>query len=169
MKILAIGLLSIALTADCLVAGDTKRTVVPGTDDLIRYIATRSASGGQTTLREASGRTVGIAITAGMRTTFRDSSGRTTGVAAVEGNRAVFRDQSGRTLWTATTSSCATTTYRDAVGRTQRFSSEFDGRTTFRDASGLTTSTVQRAGLIATVRNASGRTLSISTTTGAKR
>jgi hypothetical protein len=144
MKIPAIVLLLIAMTADCLVAGDTKRAVVPGTDDLIRYIARRSAPGAQTTLRDASGRTLGTASTAGTRTTFRDSSGRTTGIATVEGNRTVFRDAASHTLWTATASSCATTTYRDAVGRTQRISSKSDGRTTFHDASGRTTSGAMR-------------------------
>ena len=122
MKPFAIALLSIAVTTGCLFAGEIKRPVVPGTDDLSRYIATRKTPSGQTT--------VGTANTVGARTTFRDPSGRTTGSASVDGNRTVFRDASGRTVWTATTSSCATTTYRDAAGRTQRTASQAQERTT---------------------------------------
>src|SRR5205823_8481526 len=169
MKRLAIALLSIAMTAGCLFAGDTTRPVVPGTDDLSQSVVSRATPGGQTILRDASGRTLGTANTVGTRTTFRDSSGRTTGIGTFEGNRTVFRDASGRTVWTATTSSCATTTYRDAAGRTQRTASEAQRRTIFRDVSGRTTSTVQRAGLSATVRDARGRTLGTSSTTGAMR
>jgi hypothetical protein len=81
----------------------------------------------------------------------------------------VFRDASRRTVWTATTSSCATTTYRDAAGRTQRTASEAQEVTTFRDASSRTTGIVQRTALMVTLRDASGRKLGTSTTTHAKR
>ena len=100
-----IALLVVAVTAGPTWAADTKKAAVPGTDDLSRNVATKATPGAQTTLRDASGRTVGTASTAGTgTTTFRDSSGRTTGSAAVQGSQTVFRDAAGRTVWTATTS-----------------------------------------------------------------
>lgn len=85
MKRLAIALLGIVATTGCLFAGDIKRPVVRGTDDLSRYIATREAPSGQTTMRDASGRTVGSVNAVGTRTMFRDSAGRTTGSAPCRG------------------------------------------------------------------------------------
>ena len=105
MKPFTIVLLSLAVTTGSLRAADTKKAVTPGTDDLSRYVAVKAAPGGQTTLRDAAGRTLGTASTLGIRTTtFRDSSGRTTGSASIQGSQTVFRDASGRTVWTATTS-----------------------------------------------------------------
>jgi hypothetical protein len=57
----------------------------------------------QTTIRDASGRTIGTAATDSQgSTTFRDASGRTTGTASrdPQGNT-TFRDASGRTTGTA--------------------------------------------------------------------
>jgi len=117
MKPFVISLLAITVLAGSVFADDTKRAVVPGTDDIIRYVAARATPGGQITLRDASGRTVGTASTVGTQTTFRDGSGRTTGSATIAGNGTVFRDASGRMLGTATTSRSQTITYRDATGR----------------------------------------------------
>src|SRR5664279_4520441 len=61
MKQIAIVLVSLAVTTGSLFAVDTKRTVVPGSDDLSRYVAAKPTPGGQTTLRDASGRTLGTA------------------------------------------------------------------------------------------------------------
>ena len=170
MKPLVIALLTLGVTTGSLFAADAKGGAVPGTDDLSRYVATKARPGGQTSLRGASGRTLGTASMFGTRTmTFRDSSGRTTGSASNEGNRTVFRDSSGRTVWTAMTSGSHTITYRDAAGRTQRTASESGSSITFRDPSGRTTSTVQPARSSATIRDASGRTLGTGSTTGAKR
>jgi YD repeat-containing protein len=142
-------------------AADTNKTASPGREDLRRYVAAEAKPGKQTTLRDASGRTLGTASTAGIRTTFRDQAGRTTGVASIEGNRTVFRDASGRTIGTATTSG-QQTTYRDAAGRTQAISAAAGGRTTFRNSAGRTTTTVQSAGATTTARDASGRTVGTS-------
>ena len=101
MKRLIIALLALAMTAFSGWAADAKRITVPGTDDMSRYLARPATPAGQSTLRDASGRTVGTVSTAGSRMTFRDSSGRTTGSASVEGGRTVFRDASGRTVGTA--------------------------------------------------------------------
>ena len=139
MKQFAFALLSLMVTTGSLFAADTKKPAVPGTDDLSRYVAAKPTPGGQTTLRDVSGRTLGTASTVGSRTTtFRDSGGRTTGSAAIQGNQTVFRDASGRTVWTATTSGGQTTTYRDAAGRTQRTASQSGSSITFRDAPGRT-------------------------------
>jgi hypothetical protein len=118
MKSFTIALLSVTVSTGCLFAGDTNKTVTPGTDDLSRYVATSATPDAQTTLRDSAGRTLGTASTTGTRTALRDSGGRATGTAVIEGNRTVFRDASGRTVWTATPSSSQTTTYRDASGRT---------------------------------------------------
>ncbi len=166
MTKVALALLALTVSTRSPLAADTKSVAVPGADDLTRYIATRSSPGGQTTLRDASGRTLGSANKLGLRTTmFRDSSGHTTGSATTQGSQTVFRDASGRTLWTATTSGGQTVTYRDAAGRVQRTASESGRTVTFRDPAGRTTSTVQRAGSSATLRDASGRTLGTSLTT----
>ena len=168
-KHFVIALLVVAVTAGPTWAADTRKVAVPGTDDLSRNVATKATPGAQTTLRDASGRTVGTASTAGTgTTTFRDSSGRTTGSAAVQGSQTVFRDASGLTVWTATKSGSQTTIYRDASGRTQRSQSELGGQTTFRDAGGRTSSTVRPAGSSAIARDASGCTIGTSTTTGGK-
>lgn len=154
MKRFFVSIFTIPVTAGLLFAGDGKRAVVPVSDDLTRDAVMQAPSGGQTTMRDPSGRTVGTASTAGTRTTFRDGSGRTTGSATVEGKRSVFRDASGRTVRTATASGNQTTTYRDAAGRTVGAASESKGRTIFHNASGRTTSTVQQSGSGATVRDA---------------
>ncbi|MEI7939998.1 MAG: hypothetical protein WCK27_25215 [Verrucomicrobiota bacterium] len=168
-KHFVIALLVVAVTAGPAWAADTRKVAVPGTDDLSRNIATKATPGAQTTLRDASGRTVGTASTAGTgTTTFRDSSGRTTGSSAVQGSQTVFRDASGRTVWTATKSGSQTTSYRDATGRTQRSASEINGRITFRDGSGRRTSTVEQSRSSATARDASGRTIGTTSTTGVK-
>ena len=105
MQQIAIALLSLAVTTGSLFAADTKRAAAPGTDDLSRYVAAKPTPGGQTTLRDASGRTLGTASTVGSRTTtFRDSGGHTTGSATMQGSQTVFLDASGRTVWTATAS-----------------------------------------------------------------
>lgn len=65
MKQLVLALLSLAVTTGLVVAADSKKTAVPGTDDLTRYLAAKPTPGGQTTLRDAPGRTLGTAITAG--------------------------------------------------------------------------------------------------------
>jgi YD repeat-containing protein len=169
VKQIAIALLSLAVTVGSLFGADPKKTPAPGTDDLSRYIAMGGTPGGQITLRNASGRTVGTASMAGSRTkTFRDSSGRTTGAASTQGGQTVFRDAEGRTVWTATTSGTKTVTYRAAAGHIQRTASESGNSITFRDAAGRTTSTVQPFGTGATIRDASGRTLGASSTTGGK-
>jgi YD repeat-containing protein len=130
MKPFLVLLLSLMMTTGSLFAADTKRTAAPGTDDLSHYVAAKTPPGGQTTLRDVSGRTLGTASTLGTRTTtFRDSGGRTTGTATIQGNQTVFRDASGRTVGTAATSGSRTTTYRDAAGRTQGSSSESGGLT----------------------------------------
>ena len=48
--------LVIAMTTGMLLAAETKKAVLPGTDDLSRYVATKAPPGSQTTLRDASGR-----------------------------------------------------------------------------------------------------------------
>lgn len=151
MKQFAFALLSLMVSTGSLFAADTKKPAVPGTDDLSRYVAAKPTPGGQTTLRDVSGRTLGTASTVGSRTTtFRDSGGRTTGSAAIQGNQTVFREASGRTVWTATTSGGKTTTYRDAAGRTQRTASQSGSSITFRNATGFA-ATLQptRLGLLA--------------------
>ena len=169
MRYFAIALLVVAVTAGPTWAAEPKKVAVPGTDDLSRNVATKATPGAQTTLRDASGRTVGTASTAGTgTTTFRDSSGRTTGSATHQGSQTVFRDASGRTVWTATTSGSHRVTYRDAAGRVEKTASQSGSSITFRDASGRTSTTVQPAGLSATARDASGRTIGASTTTGGK-
>jgi len=74
---IAIALLSVAVTAGSLFAANTKKAPVPGTDDLSRYVAAQAPTGGQTTLRDASGRTLGTASTVipsdGMTEKFNDS------------------------------------------------------------------------------------------------
>jgi hypothetical protein len=65
----------------------------------ITFLAVDANAQGQTTFRDAGGRTIGTAT--------RDSSGTTT-----------FRDAGGRTTGTATRDSQGTTTFRDAGGRT---------------------------------------------------
>jgi len=53
------------------------------------------------------------------QTTIRDASGRTIGTVTTDSNGTkTFRDGSGRTTGTATTDSNGTTTFRDASGRT---------------------------------------------------
>ena len=93
MKQFVAALLAFAVTTGSLFAADTNKTAVPGTDDLSRYVATKAKPSGQTTLRDASGRTVGAASVIGTRTTtFRDSSGRTTGSrCSCVVNRGTFR------------------------------------------------------------------------------
>ena len=169
MNKFVVALLSLDVTAGPLFAADPRQTAVPGMDDLSRYVAIQATPGGQTTLRDASGRTLGTASTLGSRTTtFRDSSGRTTGTATTQGHQTVFRDASGRTVWTATTSGSRTTTYRDGAGRIQRTASESASSVAFRDAAGRTTSMVQRTGSRATARDPSGRAIGTMSTTGGK-
>jgi YD repeat-containing protein len=73
--------------------------------------ATAAMAGEQTTLRDASGRTIGTATTDSQgTTTFRDADGRTTGTASRSGQTTTFRDAGGRT--TGTTSIPTTGTRR---------------------------------------------------------
>ena len=137
LKCIAATVFATSLIAGSLCAAETNKTAAPGTCDLSRFVAANAQPGGRTTLRDASGHTLGTATTAGSQTTFRDPGGRTTGSATVEGNRTVFRDGTGRTVGTAMTSG-RLTTYRDATGRTQATSSESQGRTTFREPGGRT-------------------------------
>ena len=115
MKELAIALLSLAVATGSMVAADTKKTAVPGTDDMSRYVSVKAIPGEPNTLQDASGRTLGTARTVGTRTTFRDSTGRMTGIATTDGNKTIFHDASGRTVGTATTSN-GQTSFRDASG-----------------------------------------------------
>ena len=66
-------------------------------------LAASTAHAQQTTIRDASGRTIGTVTTDSNGTkTFRDGSGRTTGTATTDSNgTTTFRDASGRTTGTA--------------------------------------------------------------------
>lgn len=96
MRLFSVPFLAFLLVADSLCAGNIEAALPPGTDDLSRFVATTAKRGGQTTLRDSSGRTMSIVIAEGTRTTLRDSSGRLIGNTTVEGNRTVFRDSTGR-------------------------------------------------------------------------
>jgi len=168
MKHYIVAVLSLTVMTGLLLAADTRNAPAPGTDDLSRYVAVKATPGAQTTLRDASGRTLGTASSLGSSTTvFRDRTGRTAGTAVVQGRQTVFRDAAGRTVWTATTSGSGNTvTYRDAAGRIQRTASASGSSVTFRDAAGRTTSTLRPATSSVTARDASGRTQGTSWTTG---
>jgi YD repeat-containing protein len=70
---------------------------------LVVLAASLPAQAQQTTIRDASGRTIGTVTTDSNGTkTFRDGSGRTTGTATTDSNgTTTFRDASGRTTGTA--------------------------------------------------------------------
>jgi hypothetical protein len=70
---------------------------------LIAGLAMPAMAQNQTTLRDASGRTVGTVTTDSYGTrTFRDASGRTTGTATTDSQgTTTFRDSGGRTTGTA--------------------------------------------------------------------
>jgi hypothetical protein len=135
MKSFAIALLFVTVSAGCLVAGTTNKTLTPGTDDLSRYVDRKAKPGGQTLL---------LVRAHPVRRPQRGQDDSTTAADEPPGVRQsrvtvrFFRDASGRTLWTATPSSSQTTTYRDASGRMLSTASTTGVGIIFRDAGGLT-------------------------------
>jgi hypothetical protein len=104
MKGISILLLGLLIVIPVSLSANAGSTLSPGTDDIIRHAATKTAPGSRTTIRDNSGRILGTANTVGQNTTVRDNSGRIIGTATVQAGRTVFRDSSGRTVWTVSSS-----------------------------------------------------------------